>query len=265
MAAAAAGGPAVSLAQMAVGDGNGNPVTPPTGSETAMVRERYRTSINSLVINPTDATQVIVEMLVPPSQGGWAVHEIGVFDSTGALFAYGNFPATYKPTAAEGSTRDMIVLAYLKVSNSADVELVIDASIVGATRQWVINTITPAYLFPGGTTGQVLSKKSNTNGDTEWKDPTAALNIVVDVIKEEQTAAASQTTYTMVTCTTDGVAVYVEGVRLHNFTVLNQTQLQIPTAYPAGTKVLFVQNEPNEPLNLRKMAAAKSYFMGQFV
>ena len=35
-----------------------------------------------------------------------------------------------------------------------------------------------ASLPPGGTTGQVLAKKSNNNGDVEWTDPTSVpLNV----------------------------------------------------------------------------------------
>jgi phage-related tail fiber protein len=263
-AAEALTGPQLQLTEMAVGDGNGNPVPAPTGVETALVREVYRDQLESLLVSDSDPTVMIAEMLIPSEVGGWAVRELGIFDTDGDLIAYGNFPDTYKPIASEGSTREMVVRVAIKVTNSDVVTLVIDATVVGATRAWVLSTITPAFLFPGGTTGQVLTKQSNADGDTYWSDPTAALNIVVDVVKEEQTAAAAQSTFTLTVCTTDGVAVYVEGVRVHNFTVLSDTQVQLPSGLAADTKVLFVQNEPNEPLHLRRMAAGKAYFMGQF-
>mgnify|MGYP001551036656 CR=1 FL=1 len=264
IAAEQAGGAAVTLSEMAVGDGNGNPVGQPTGSETALVREVFRAGISSLYVNPGDGTIVQAELIIPPASGGFAVREVGVFMGDGTLFAYGNFPDTYKPTAAEGSTRDMVVIAAIKVGTAESVELVIDTSIVGATRQWVLNTITPGYLFPGGTTNQVLAKASNADGDTVWKDPTAAVNIVVDAIRELQTSAEGQTTFTLNTVTTDGVAVYIEGVRIFDFTVVDQVTIQLASGYSAGTEVAFVQNEPNEPLKLRRFVRWHTYFTGQF-
>ncbi|MEX1197807.1 MAG: phage tail protein [Pseudohongiellaceae bacterium] len=263
LANANTGGPAVSLTQMAIGDGNGNPVGIPQGDETDLVREVYRTDINSLGQNASDPTIMQAEAVISAATGGWAVREVGVFDAEGDLFAYGNFPDTYKPTAAEGSTRDMLIAAALKVGNADNVELVIDASIVVATRQWVLNTITAAYLLPGGTTGQVLTKASNEDGDSEWRDMTDAVNITVDVIKEEQTAAADQQQFTLSVVTTDGVAVYVDGLRRVDFTVIDQVTIEMDDGLPADAHVLFVQNEPNEPLKLRRLVRFSGFFMGQ--
>lgn len=264
IAAEQSGGDPVTLSEMAVGDGNGNPVGEPTGTETALVREVFRAGMSSLTVDPGDGTIVRAEMIIPPETGGFAVREVGVFMGDGTLFAYGNFPETYKPTAAEGSTRDMVVLAAIKVGTADSVELVIDASIVGATRQWVLNTITAGYLLPGGTTDQVLAKASNADGDTVWKDPTAAVNIVVDAIRELQTSAEGQTTFTLSTLTTDGVAVYVEGVRIFDFTIVDQVTVQLASGYSAGTEIAFVQNEPNEPLKLRRLIRFQTYFTGQW-
>lgn len=260
--AAANGGPAVVLTTMAVGDGNGNPVAPPTGNEAALVREVYRHQLNSLAVNALDATMMLAELLIPSSVGNFAIYEVGVFDAAGALFAYGNFPATFKPIAANGSTRDMVIQAAMKVTNSSVVNLVIDTSIVAATRQWVLATITAAYLIPGGAVGQVLAKASNNPGDFKWIDPSAAVNVVVNTLKELQTTVAAQTVYTLATMTTDGVAIYVAGARIFDFTVLNETQVQLSTARAAGQQIAFVQNEPNEPLILRRLIISRSFFMG---
>jgi phage-related tail fiber protein len=254
----------VQLTAMAVGDGGGNPTTP-SAAQTTLVREVYRNNLSSLDTDPTDPTLLYAELLIPPNQGGWAIREVGLYTANGVLFAVANFPETYKPVVADGSTRDLVIKFGLKLSNASAITLVIDATIVGATRDWVLSTITPALLFPGGTTGQVLRKKTNADGDTEWADPTASLNIAVDVIKEIQTAVAGQDTFTLSVCTTDGVAVYVDGSREFEFAILSATQVQLARTLPAGIRVLFVQNEPNEPLNLRKLVAGRSYFMGQFV
>ncbi len=260
--AAVASGIPVQLTAMAVGDGNGNPTTPSPG-QTALVREVYRNNLSSLAVDTIDSTLMFAEFIVPPTEGGWAIREVGLFTADGTLFAVANFPDTYKPIIADGSTRDLVIRFGLKLANSSAVTLVIDANIVGATRAWVVATITPAYLFPGGLTGQVLKKNSNADGDTLWSDPASSLNIVVNAIKEIQTAAALQDTFDLAVCTTVGVAVYVEGAREYDYTILTSTRLQLSRTLPSGTRVLFVQNEPNEPVNLRRIAAGYAYFLGQ--
>ncbi|WP_178860850.1 phage tail protein [Thiomicrorhabdus cannonii] len=170
IAASQMGGDRVSLTEMAVGDGDGNEVGQPVGDEITLVREVYRTQISSLYANPNDSTQMMAEMVIPAEDGGFALREVGIFDTDGDLFAYGNFPETYKPIAAEGSTRSMAIVAAIKIENSNNVQLVIDASIVYATRAWVLNTITTAYLIPGGEVGQVLAKASDSDGDFVWKN-----------------------------------------------------------------------------------------------
>ncbi|SIQ10931.1 phage tail protein [Marinobacterium stanieri] len=168
LAAVTAGGPAVEITQGAIGDGNGAPVPVPDGSETTLINELERYSLNSLFAHPTDPTLVTAEFLVPADIGGWHIREVGLFTSDGELFAYGNFPETYKPTSAEGSTRDMLISAALRVGNSALMTLILDANVTVATRKWVNNTITLAYLLPGGRHHQVLAKASDNDGDTQW-------------------------------------------------------------------------------------------------
>lgn len=260
--AAVASGVPVQLTAMAVGDGNGNPTTP-VATQTALVREVFRNNLSSLAVDSVDPTLMFAEFYIPPTTGGWAIREVGLYTASGVLFAVANFPDTYKPLTIDGSSRDLVIKFGLKLSNTAAVTLVVDASIVGATRAWVLATITSAYLIPGGTTGQVLKKRSNADGDTLWDDPSASLNIVVNAVKEIQTAAAGQDTFNLAVCTTVGIAIYVEGAREYDYTILTSTRVQLSRTLPAGARVLFVQNEPNEPVNLRKIAAGYAYFLGQ--
>ena len=247
IAAAQAGGPPVNLTQFAIGDGNGNPVGEPTGSETALVREVFRDQISSIYINPNDNTIFMVEGLVPSAVGGFAVREVGIFDQDGQLFAYGNFPETYKPVASEGSTRDMIIVAAVKVANASVVNLVIDTSVVAATRQWVVSTITAAYLIPGGLTNQLLAKASNADGDFKWVDITDGVQILVDVLAETQTLASEQTVVNFSIVGTSGLAVYIEGVRLllgSDYTATGLAQITLTYSYPAGSVLHAYQNDP---------------------
>lgn len=286
VAAAQAGGANVSLTHIAVGDGNGNPVPAPTGSETTLVREVYRDQISALYTNANDPTIMMAEMTIPSDEGGWAMREIGIFDTDGQLFAYGNFPETYKPIADEGSTREMVVVSAIKVANAAVVDLVIDANIVLASRQWVNSVVTGAYLLPGGLTNQFLAKNSNTDGDFKWVDITEGVQVLINVIQEVQTLVANQTIVDFSTVSTSGLAVYIEGVRLiqnTGYTIASGSQIVLATSYPAGTKLHAYQNDPLEApeylrpgLNLsdvsNKTQARKNlgivtkpqiYFMGQ--
>jgi len=247
VAAAQAGGPAVSLTHLAVGDGNGNPVTPPTGNETALVREVYRDQIAAIYVNPSDEQTFVAEMTIPSEEGGWTVHELGIFTADGTLFAYGNYPPVYKPVAEEGSTRELRIRGRMRVASTDVIMLTIDASILIATRDWVLSNITAAALIPGGLTGQHLAKASNADGDFEWVDPLAAVEIVVDVIQEVQTLADEQTVVNFSTVNTNGLAVYIEGVRLvsgTDFTATGAAQITLASSYPGGYTLHAYQNDP---------------------
>lgn len=286
VAAELAGGPVVGLTHIALGDGNGNAVGLPAGTETALVREVYRDQIADLRVSATDDKVVIAEMSVPSEEGGWVVREVGVFDSDGDLFAYGNFPPTWKPVPGDGSSREMVIQTSMRVASTDAVTLIIDDTIVIASRAWVLSQFTRANLFAGGLTGQVLAKATNASGDWEWIDLSTGLQVLVDVVQEVQTLTALQTVVTLATATTDGVAIYIEGVRLiagTDFTIDSATQITLAASYPGGTKLAAYQNDPlgtpeylRPSQNLADVASAQlslrniggtdqleSYFMGQ--
>ncbi len=162
-------GQQVTLTHMAVGDGNGVP-TVPKETQTELVNEVYRAAINQLLTDPDNPNYLIAEMIVPTNVGGWSVREVGLFDESGDLLAIANFPETYKPKLEEGSGRDLIIRIILQVQSTDAITLKIDPTIVLASQAWVKENFTRAILLPGGTTGQFLAKKSDANGDTEWKD-----------------------------------------------------------------------------------------------
>lgn len=136
LAAATALGTQVKLTQMAVGDGGGSlPV--PTATQTALIGEKRRAALNSLTVDPANASQIIAEQVIPESEGGFWIREIGVFDDTGELIAIANCAETYKPVLAEGSGRTQVIRMVLIVSSTDAVTLKIDPSVVLATRKYV--------------------------------------------------------------------------------------------------------------------------------
>lgn len=136
-------GSVVQWSQMAVGDGNGTSVTP-TETQTALVHETFRASINRLSVDDTNPNYLIAELVIPATTGGFTIREIGIFDTEGNLVAVANSPENYKPVLSEGSATDLVVRVIVMLSNTAAVQLKIDPSVVLATRKYVDDSITTA-------------------------------------------------------------------------------------------------------------------------
>lgn len=135
-ATAKATGNPVQLTHMAVGDGNGVEITPQE-SQTALVREVWRGALNSLEEDPENEGWLKAESLIPESVGGFTIREVGLFDASGKLYAVGNLPTSYKPQLAEGSAKTFYLRMRVETSNASSVTLLIDPSVVLATRSWV--------------------------------------------------------------------------------------------------------------------------------
>ena len=141
LANATASGIPLKLTKMGVGDGNGKATTP-NASQSKLVHEVYQASINSLTIDENNANQIIAELIIPENQGGWFIHEIGLYDESNTLVAVGNCPATYKPQLSEGSGRTQVIRIIIIVDNTDAIALKIDPAVILATRQYVDNLIT---------------------------------------------------------------------------------------------------------------------------
>ncbi|HHQ4707552.1 TPA: phage tail protein [Aeromonas veronii] len=124
------------ITHMAVGDGNGQPVTPDP-AQTKLVRERRRAPLNALFQDPLNPAQLVAQQIIPENEGGWWIHEVGLFDESGTLIAIANAPPTYKPQMSEGSGRTQGINVVLIVSDTSAVELKIDPAVVLATRKYV--------------------------------------------------------------------------------------------------------------------------------
>lgn len=240
----------IKLIEMAVGDGNGNETTP-SPSQTNLVRERFRATINRVYQNASDPLRFTAELVIPASVGGFTLREVGVFDDAGSLFVVGNLPATYKPESDEGAYADTVVRVDFMVSNASTITLQVDPNVVVVTQQWISNNVTAGTIIPGGTTGQVLTKQSNADGDVIWTDPTAA-NVVVDTVAEKQTLADGQVNVDLTKTITYGLAVYIEGIRLPQGSGADEwmpdpnitTRVILGKSYPAGSIFQGVNNEP---------------------
>lgn len=136
LANALALGVPLKITHMAVGDGNGKPVTP-NAAQTALVREQRRAPINTLFQDPTNQSQLVVEQIIPEDVGDWWIREAGIFSEDGTLIAIANTPDTYKPLLSSGAGRTQVIRIVLIVSDTSAVELKIDPAVVLATRKYV--------------------------------------------------------------------------------------------------------------------------------
>lgn len=182
LANAAALGVPLKITQMAVGDGGGVLPTP-NAQQTKLVGEKRRAALNMLYIDPQNSSQVIAEQVIPETEGGWWIREVGLFDETGALIAVGNCPESYKPQLAEGSGRTQTVRMVLITSSTDNITLKIDPSVVLATRKYVddkvlelkvyVDELMAAHLAAADPHSQYAPKASPTFTGTP-KAPTAA-------------------------------------------------------------------------------------------
>jgi len=127
-------GQPLQLAKFAVGDGNGQAVTP-TASATALVHQTHSAPVSAVSLDPRNNKQVIVELTIPENVGGFYIREMGVFDAQNKLIAYANCPESFKPTESSGSGKVQVLRMILKVESSSAVTLSIDNSVIFVTRQ----------------------------------------------------------------------------------------------------------------------------------
>jgi len=128
--------------ELAVGDGNGSPVTPTAGM-TELVNETARVAVNTVDTVPEDPNIVRVEGLLPATTGGFTIREAGLFNEAGELLAIASFPDIYKTTIADdGVIFDAYIRILIAYENAADaIEITADPSVVMATRLYVDDEI----------------------------------------------------------------------------------------------------------------------------
>ncbi|WP_315074532.1 phage tail protein [uncultured Clostridium sp.] len=147
MANAAALGTKVNFKTLKVGDGNGN-YYEPTENQTNLLNTVWQGNIGSISIDENNSNWIVTETTIPATDGGFSIREAGIFDEDGNMIAISKMAETYKPVAAEGSTKNLIVQIILEVSNSSSVTLKVDPNVVIATKNDIailtnsINSIT---------------------------------------------------------------------------------------------------------------------------
>lgn len=133
IAQAALSGASVDFAEMAVGDGGGK-VPAPSAGQTRLVNEVYRAPLNRVVIADDAANIIRTEMIMLPQVGGFWIREAALYDGAGKCLAVASLPPSYKPKLSEGSGRLHAINLWIAVSDTAQVELQADPSVILATE-----------------------------------------------------------------------------------------------------------------------------------
>ncbi|WP_207866768.1 phage tail protein, partial [Pseudomonas sp. 58(2021)] len=134
-----AAGVPIKLTQISVGDGSGA-VYNPAATATALKREVWRGPLNALFQDEKNPSWLLAEVTIPPDVGGWYVREAGLWTDTGILYAIVKYPESFKPVlATSGSGKEFYIRSIFETSNASLVTLLIDDTVVKATRAWVMS------------------------------------------------------------------------------------------------------------------------------
>lgn len=189
IADAAANKDQVVFTSFAIGDGNGAE-TNPLPSDTGLINEVWRGQLDSVVTDPKNPAAVIINAVIPHNVGGWWMREFGLFDANGDMLAVVKPAPNYKATSAEGQLEDIFYEFQLVIGEQAQVVVLVDPSILWATREYVETRRIPAQQLanvpwlPVKALDVVTPPTTNSQGDTyvvptpakgEWKDKSGQL------------------------------------------------------------------------------------------
>lgn len=129
-----AAGQALTLTEMAVGDGNGQSLAP-TPEATGLVSECYRGFLNKIRVADSVASIIESELLISAQTGGFWINEAALYDEDGVCIAVASLPPTYKPLSSQGAAKHQIVRMNIAVSSTDAVTIIDDPSVVIATAE----------------------------------------------------------------------------------------------------------------------------------
>ena len=227
------------LSSFAVGDGNGQAVTP-TADRTALVKETHRANVSAVSLDPRNNKQIIIELTIPEDVGGFYIREMGVFDSTNKLVAYANTPESFKPTLESGSGKVQVLRMILKVSNSQAVTLSIDNSVIFVTRQQLnpkkITSSTTNGFDESGHTHEIEKADTTKAGIVQLTDDTG-----LDSDKLGLSARAGKKLAQLISTVQLSLGNYIQNNKKSNSVTSNSndnvaTSSAVKTAYDKGVE-----------------------------
>ncbi|GAA0240516.1 phage tail protein [Metaclostridioides mangenotii] len=154
-------GEKVNITKFQVGDSNGQYYNP-SETQTSLKNKVWESNITSIAPDENNPSWVVIFATIPGNVGGFNIREAGVFDDQGNMLAVSKIPETYKPTADNGSTKDLTIKIILEISNAEVVTIKVDPTVILASKKDL----------------QVLETKMNTKIDTTKTDLEKKINKV---------------------------------------------------------------------------------------
>ena len=244
----------IQFSSFAVGDGNGQAVTP-TADRTALVKEIHRANVSAVSLDPRNNKQIIIELTIPEDVGGFYIREMGVFDSTNKLVAYANAPESFKPTLESGSGKVQVLRMILKVSNSQAVTLSIDNSVIFVTRQQLnpkkITSSTTNGFDESGHTHEIEKADTTKAGIVQLTDDTG-----LDSDKLGLSARAGKKLAQLISTVQLALGNYIPNNKKSNSVTSNSnedvaTSSAVKTAYDKGVEAKTAADNANNNANGR--------------
>ena len=240
------------LSSFAVGDGNGQAVTP-TADRTALVKETHRANVSAVSLDPRNNKQIIIELTIPEDVGGFYIREMGVFDSANKLVAYANAPESFKPTLESGSGKVQVLRMILKVSNSQAVTLSIDNSVIFVTRQQLnpqkITSSTTNGFDESGHTHEIEKADTTKAGIVQLTDDTG-----LDSDKLGLSARAGKKLAQLISTVQLALGTYIPNNKKTNSVTSNSndtvaTSSAVKTAYDKGVEAKTAADNAQQKAN----------------
>ncbi|MEG5297626.1 phage tail protein [Enterobacter roggenkampii] len=112
----------VILNKFVVGDANGAASVIPDPSQTSLIHELYRGSIQAV---SCEDNHITFQLYIPPEVGGYTIKEIGILTNNGELYSVGRSPDIIKPNGSNGAVVAITFKYTLAVSSTDSVSVVI--------------------------------------------------------------------------------------------------------------------------------------------
>ncbi len=127
-------GTKIDFVKMKVGDGGGKYYNP-IETQVNLVNTVWEGNIGHVSVDDDNPNWINIEVLIPPTDGGFMIREYGVFDKDNNMLAIAKCAETYKPTASDGNTKEINIKMVLAVSNVSSINLKIDPTIIFAKKK----------------------------------------------------------------------------------------------------------------------------------
>ncbi|WP_425641400.1 phage tail protein [Marinomonas gallaica] len=252
-------GQPLNFSRVAIGDGE-----KPANYEplVALVDEKLSLNIVNFELLGDGTSKLHVLLTNQNVVEGFFIREIGVMaidPDTGdeLLYSYSNAEqySDFLPAFGGETFVEMLFDLITVVGNASNVTAVIDDFLAHATKADV-DALKPFVVPVGGQVDMLLKKATNADGDTEWYDPTEGIQFRIGSVTEERTAVEGQTAFALMKTLTNGLAVYVNGLRIPNsdWSSAGGSQVVLDEPLNDGDKVQFVNNEEVSTASLARVS-----------